>query len=114
MATEYAYIGRDNTIDVQLQDDTAVPGTMANTSLAAATMVEIIIDYLTKYDSVNNPTVVWFETSGVVHIALGSVLTPEQANTKIKVEIVVYDNLNDDGVAWQPRLTVKVLESEPA
>lgn len=111
MATEYAYIGRDNTIDVQLQDDTVTPGTLANTDLSNATKVEVIIDYTTRYDSVSNPDVVWFETSGIVHIALGSKVTEPG---KIKLEIVVYDNLNDDGVAWQPLLSVSVKESEPA
>lgn len=111
MQTEYAYIGRDNAIDVQLEDDTVAPGTLANTDLSLCTKISILVDAADEYNSVDDPTIVSFTAGGIVTIKLGSVVT--EPDVKHKVEIVMYDALNTNGISWQPKLTVKVVESEP-
>lgn len=109
MITEYFYEGRDNAIDVQLMDDSAVPGTLAETDLSSATKVGIIVDQESSYDSDTDPDVVSFTAGGIVSIKLGMTLAAGSYN----VEIVVYDALNTNGVAWQPKIKAIGRESEP-
>ncbi len=101
MTTEKVYIGRDNLIDLQLQDDSS--GALANTDLSNATKVAVVLDATTSYDSTSNPDEVSFTEAGVVSLKLGGVLS---VAAKYTAEIVVYDVNNQEGIAWQPRFVI--------
>lgn len=108
MASELVYIGRDNAILLQLEDNTS--GVLANSDLTSATKVELVVDGTDVYDSTNDPTVVAFTTGGLLTLKLGlALLEPDNYS----VEIVVYDATNTNGVTWQPKLHVTAVESLP-
>lgn len=110
MISETVYIGRDNAIDVQLQDDRTTPGTWENADLTDATKVEVVLDLTTVYGSDTHPSIVMFTTGGIVTLKLGLILTEVATHSG---EIIVYDSINTDGVAWQPKLKLKAVLSEP-
>lgn len=106
MVTEIVFIGRDNAIDLQLQDDSQTPGTLNNTDLSAATKVEVVINDGNSYDSTANPTVVMFNpVTGVVTLKLGTMFTAENV---YDAQIVVYDAVNTNGVLWNPKFSLDV------
>jgi len=107
MHIEYVYIGRDNVIDLQLQDDSS--GSMTNTDLSTATKVGVALDATTEYDSDANPDQVSFSSSGVVSLELGTLI---DADGRYIAEIIVYDSDHPNGIAWQPRFMIHALESE--
>jgi hypothetical protein len=102
--TETVYIGRDNFIDFQMQDDSDVPGTMANTDLSQATKIGVKIGS-TVYDSVANPTIVMYEPTGHVTLNLGGSLTAgiHEAN------IILYDSTHPNGVMWEPMFYINAI-----
>ena len=104
ITTETVFIGRDNAIDVQLEDDSVVPGTLANTKLEdPATKVEIIIDDGDKYNSTDNPDKITFTTGGKVTFKLGTHFTEENV---YNAQIVVYDSVNVNGILWEPKIVL--------
>lgn len=100
--SEIVYIGCNNAIDLQLQDDTAVPGTFANTSLATASKVSVTVGG-TTYDSSANPTIISYTLGGIVTIKLGTTISVPGV---YKAYIKVYDVINTSGVLWDPPIYI--------
>lgn len=103
--TEVVFIGKDNSIDLQLYDDTVVPGTWNETSLPESAKVEVVIDNGNKYNSTDHPTLVSFTITGKVSLKLGTCFTIE--NT-YDAQLVVYDDINTNGVIWEQKIILDV------
>jgi len=111
MISETVYIGRDNTIDLQLKDDTVKPGKLANSDFSAVTKVELVINGTIAYNSIADPNIVSFTPGGVVYLKLGGVLTLPKKH--YIGELIIYTAANPDGIAWQPKFDLLTMASKP-
>jgi hypothetical protein len=100
VVTEYVYVGRDNTIDLLLKADGVVIALDA-----AVTKMEMKFSsrlFGAEYiNSESNPGVFDWDTKGadgIVIIALGGLAIT--AGKDSKVELIVYDNVNTNGIVW--------------
>lgn len=98
--TEYVYVGRDNTIDLLLKAD----GVVIALDTAVTRMDLKFSDriYGTQYlTSVDYPTAFDWVTrgaDGIVILKLGDIELTAGKDTK--VELIVYDNVNTNGIVW--------------
>src|SRR5210317_2198515 len=100
LSKEVVFLNRDNINVLQLQDDSQVPGTLANSDLTAATKIGVMFDKLpSMYDSTQHPTVISFTADGKVTLKLGGLNLPEGERTAY---LVVYDGANPNGIRWTP------------
>ena len=94
MITETAYIGRDNTIDIQLLEDGVA------VDLSGVTRMTLAFEGAVIADSNEDPGVFdWDNGNGVVILKLGGLvgLTAGIYHTRL----VVYDPINTNGIAWE-------------
>ena len=108
MTREPVYIGRDNAIVLQLEDNNS--GVMANADLSLVTKVELVVDGTTTYDSVVDTTAITYTAGGLLTLKLGLLFsTPGDS----AIEIILYSTANPNGIAWQPKLHITAFESLP-
>lgn len=98
--TEYVYVGRDNTIDLLLKaDGVAIELHEAVTRMDLkfsdrifGTQYVTSADYPTAFDWVTRGA------DGIVILKLGGLELA--AGRDSKVELIVYDNVNTNGIVW--------------
>lgn len=103
--TELAYIGRDNSIDLELRED----GVAVN--LATVTRVRLELYSTTSttdapavVDSSITPAAFDFDTDaaeGIIHILLGAILAAEG---EFRARLVTFDPDNPNGLVWTHEL----------
>ena len=104
---EVVFLNRDNINILQLQDDSAVPGVLADSDLTAATKLGLVFDNLpVEYDSSLHPAVISYTPEGKVTVKLGGLGLPPGERTGY---FVVYDGSNPLGIRWTPDLILTVI-----
>lgn len=101
---ETVYLGRDNTIELEL----SVDGTPLTASqMQAITRLELIYNGQTISSETEPDAFDWStrEAQGVVILALGSVSMA--TGTDLAADLIVYSSDNPNGIKW-PSFTLKV------
>lgn len=103
---ETTYVGRNNVNNLQLKDDSADGSTLANSDLSGADKVAIVFDddAATSYNSVDDPTFISYNDTGVVTLQLGKA---GLVAGSYMAHFIVYDPVNTDGVQWEPSFRVR-------
>lgn len=101
---EYVYLGRDNTIELQLLADKTP---LTALQMQAITKIELIYNGQTISSQTNPDAFDWStrEAEGVVIIALGDISI--SAGTDLAADLIIYDAENTNGIVWSS-FTLKV------
>lgn len=92
MDTEIAYIGHDNTIDLQLLEDNVA------VDLSGVTRMTLQFGDTLMDSDVHAGVFDWSAGNGVLEIALqGQSIT---ANEYYDTQLIVYDAINTNGIVW--------------
>ncbi len=97
---EVVFLGRDNTIDLELRAD----GVAAD--LAAVTRMTLSVGGVTVDSDVASSAFDWLEGDGKLILALGDQSLPSRVQRDCR--LVVYDPTNTEGIVWVDDLILDV------
>lgn len=100
------FLGWENTEDIQLQDDSAVPGTFANTDTSGVTAIDVVVNNIIYPYTTYSDHISW-DTEGVVSIQFGMLPLPIG---KFKGYLVLKDATAPIGVRWNPDFVLTVFQ----
>ncbi len=105
---ELVYLGHDNLITLQLQDDSLVLGTLENTDVTSVTRMTLEEGETVIADSdVTADAFDWTRdpTAGIVDLKLGGLSILEGLHT---VCLVLYSAVAPNGIRWSPSVKLQV------
>lgn len=108
MTSESVFIGRDNPIILQLEDNNS--GVMAASDLSAFTKLELVVDGETVFDSTVETAAIAFTAGGLVTLKPGLLLSSPGEH---EIELVFYGATHTNGLVWRPKLHVVAETSLP-